>query len=56
MNKYDKLASIRYVIVEYRKLKLLLDKYNISKSVIDLENWQLVEQNLNNYKYRIMKR
>lgn len=56
MNKYDKLVSIRDVIVEYRKLKLLLDKYNISKSVIDLENWQLVEQNLNNYKYRIMKR
>lgn len=46
MSKEEKIKEYRKIILEYNRLINLLNKYNINKPIIDLENWQLVDINL----------
>lgn len=47
MSKKEKANHYRKIILEYYNLVKLLKKYNINKPIIDLENWKLVDINLN---------
>lgn len=55
MSKNAKIKLVRQIVKEYYQLKELLKKYGIDKPIVDLENWQLVDTNLHNSKYQIIK-
>lgn len=47
MSEKERIIHYRNIIMEYYNLVKLLKKYDINKPIIDLENWQLVDKNLN---------
>lgn len=55
MSNEEKITNYRKTILDYYHLNELLKKYKINKPIIDLENWKLVNDNLDKVKHQLIK-